>query len=119
MPDISLSKRYRTSGGDLDRITFRDPNFTDYMELGEPIAQGWMEGGVLVQNVNFDAVRAYAEKLVQAPWDAVLLGQLAITDAKKIRDMVVGFFIEPAAAQPSGQTTSSSNADGQQSTSSG
>lgn len=112
MPELTLSRRYRTPGGDLDKIAFREPNFSDFMDIGEPIAQGWMEGGVLVQNVNFEAIRLYAEKLIQAPWDPTLLGQLSIKDAKKIRDMVLGFFSDAEDRSQSSGTTSSSTEAG-------
>jgi len=111
MKTVTLSQSYMTHEGSSDKVSFREPVFNDVMEFGEPIAKGLMADGVYIHNVNYEAVRSYAERLVQSPWNAALLGQLNVKDSFRVVDAIRSFFEQPAPSA-SEQTTSSSPSDG-------
>lgn len=107
MKTVPLSKSYTLHAGVQDTVTFREPVFTDVMDLGDPVASGVMPGGVVVRDVNYEAVRGYAERLVQKPWDPTLLGQLAVRDTQAVVRAILDFFREPETSPDKPKTSSS------------
>jgi len=110
MKSVKLSKSYILHAGPADTVSFREPVFNDIMALGEPIASGVMPGGVVVRDVNYEAIQGYVERLVEKPWDPTLLGQLNVRDTQKIVRAILDFFREPETS-PDALKTSSSSSD--------
>jgi hypothetical protein len=111
MKTVDLSQAYTTHAGEEKSLTLREPKFNDIMALGEPVASGWMPGGVVVRNVNYECVQGYAERLVQKPWDPVLLGRLNVRDTQAVVEAILDFFRQPE-TPPAEPTNSSSSSAG-------
>jgi hypothetical protein len=111
MKTVSLSQAYTTHTGEEKSLTLREPKFNDVMALGEPVATGWMAGGVVVRNINYECVLGYAERLVQKPWDPALLGGLNVRDTQAVVEAIIGFF-RPPETSPDEPTSSSSSSAG-------
>jgi hypothetical protein len=112
MKTVELSQSYTGHESVLNKVAFREPVFNDIMALGEPEAEGLMAGGVYIRNINYEVVQGYAERLVQAPFNGLLLGQLNVKDTKAVVGAILGFFREaPSNPEPA---ISSSPSDGTQ-----
>jgi len=103
---VPLSKKYEVFGIAFDSLAVREPTGVEYWSIG-PIAE-WQpteNGNVLV--THRDALRTYAERLVEVPGDTTapaVIGALSLADTLRIESAVKGFFIE--AAQLNGPQTS-------------
>ena len=93
---IPLSKKYEVHGIAFDGLTAREPTGVEYWSTG-PIAE-WQpteNGSVLV--VHRDALRSYAERLIEAPTGTTTLAVLAVlslADSLRVERVVKDFFSE-------------------------
>jgi hypothetical protein len=79
----------------LREVTLRAPGFNEFMTIGEPVAQGWStDGSVAYAAEDIDKVRRYAEVLIEAPFDGLLLAGLGLSDTLRVKDAVLDFFRE-------------------------
>ncbi len=102
----------------IKQVEFREPTWRDYAELGEPYV--WTPRGddSSIASPVMETIKAYAERLIargDKVGDPLLLDRLGLVDSRKVRDALMGFFLD---ADPSvvrsktSPTTSSSSSDG-------
>lgn len=91
-------------------IALRAPTFAEFMDLGEPYAEGYAKSGIYFRNVDYQTVREYAQRLMVDQDKVHALGLLGLADARKVRDAVLDFFREPEASPPSPTASSSGSA---------
>ncbi|RXF67685.1 hypothetical protein [Hansschlegelia zhihuaiae] len=107
----------------VKHLEFREPTWADYVEIGEPYiwtprGDGYSDPTPILENV-----KAYAERLIargDQKGDPLLLGRLGLADSRKVRDAIMGFFLDedPAVVRSTtSQTSSSSGLAGAPSTS--
>lgn len=82
----------------FSRLVFREPTYRELMALGEPTARAYDVGHGMAYSADKDEViRQYAEKLLVEPADALLLNQLGLADALRVKEAVLDFFSEARA----------------------
>lgn len=94
----------------LREIALRPPTFAEYMELGEPYAEGYARSGIYFRNVDYPTVREYAQRLMVDQDKVHALSLLGLADSRKVRDAILDFFREPEASEPSPTASSSGSA---------
>lgn len=91
---VPLSKKYEVHGVSFDSLSVREPTGVEYWSVG-PIAE-WQpteNGNVLV--TFRDAIRSYAERLVEAPTGSTVLDVLSVlnlADTLRVERAVKDFF---------------------------
>ena len=89
---ISLDTPLTSHDGPVRSIVLREPNGADYIDLGEPfILTQTKDGGFY--HVELDSViKAYVERCLVEPKEPLLLRQMSLTDAMKVREAIGNFF---------------------------
>ncbi len=93
---VPMSKTYEVHGVVFSSIGVREPTGVEYWSIG-PIAE-WQpteNGNVMV--VHRDALKSYADRLVEAPagtTSPAILAVLSLADSLRIESAVKGFFTE-------------------------
>ncbi|WP_054308919.1 phage tail assembly protein [Mesorhizobium sp. 1M-11] len=93
---VPLSKKYQVHGVAFDSLTVREPTGAEYWSIG-PIAEWQPTGDGTVMVSHRDALRSYAERLVEAPAGATapaILAVLSLADTLRIEGALKGFFTE-------------------------
>lgn len=90
---VPLSTPIKGHAGPISEVVLRAPKAADFFELGEPQVVAYGKEGLGYVAENTETVRAYIERLVIEP-DAMLLAQLSLADAMKVKSAVLGFFID-------------------------
>jgi hypothetical protein len=98
--------------GPIKTVVMREPKAADFFELGDPIA--FARSGDMVYSADKEAViKAYVDRCVVEP-NALLLEQLSLADAMRVRDAVVDFFSDARVKTLPQPATSSSSGSGSQ-----
>ncbi|MBR0752929.1 hypothetical protein JQ604_12105 [Bradyrhizobium jicamae] len=90
---INLTKPIEGPAGTINAITLREPKFGDIMHLGEPVAFAHGAGGMVYHADKDDLFKGYIERLMIEPKDPLLLEQVSLGDALKLKDAVTSFFV--------------------------
>lgn len=90
---VKLSGRYEAHGKTFDTVTVREPRYNDLMELGE-VYEAQFAGGQRVVIENTATIAAYAKRCIVHPGHECL-GELGVSDARAVREAVIGFFLTP------------------------
>lgn len=115
---VKLSKPIAAHGQALSELSFREPTYLDIMTVGdEPVAVGYMEGGIAIKNINYQVIDRYVDRLLLPPADPALITQLNVRDTKKVVEAIIGFFSDEPESSTE-QTNSSSSSENQSETSS-
>ncbi|GJE27947.1 hypothetical protein [Methylobacterium organophilum] len=117
---VDLERPIEGHEGAIHKVVLREPKWRDIMPIGQPFTMHFPKGASPVLVEDHEALARYAELLVVEPKESSLLDQLGVADTFKIRNQIIGFFLEPAAASGASKTsqqTSSSSSDGPPSTS--
>lgn len=105
--DVLLSDPIRGHGGEITKVVLREPRALDFFELGEPIAFAVSKDGMQYTADNEGTIKLYIDRCLVEPKDPLLLEQLSLADAMKLKETVVNFFLAarrsllPAPAIPS------------------
>lgn len=99
---VTLSRAYESHGETFSAVTMREPRFADLMALGEPYEMQRIKGGMPVVIENTEIVAAYVSRCLIKP-GVEKLGGLGISDARLVRNAVLGFFIDGAEAASTSQ----------------
>lgn len=91
---VELSEAIIGHTGPVSRVVIKEPTAGDYFALGEPSVWGRGADGnsFIVENV--EVVEGYVSRCVQEPNDPLILNQMSLADAMKVKDAVLGFFGE-------------------------
>lgn len=106
---IQLSQPILVHGGTASQIVVREPLAKDYFSLGEPSVIARSKDGSFYSVESPEVLNAYVERCVVEPKDPLLLSQLSLADAMKIKGVIHGFFTE-AQDVSFGKTATSSSA---------
>ncbi len=87
---IKLSRRYEAHGTPFEKVTIREPRFSDLMALGEPYEMQRASGQPVVIE-NTATIEGYVRRCVLEP-GFEMLGELGIADARAVREAVLDFF---------------------------
>ena len=97
--------------GPVRQVVLREPRAADFFELGDPVA--WARSGDMVYSADKDAVvKAYIDRCVVEPKNTLLLEQLSLADAMRLRDAVIDFFTDARLKTLPQPATSSSSGSG-------
>lgn len=105
---INLGEPVVTHTGPIKELVFREPRARDFFELGEPFAYARNPDGTVYSAENADVINKYIERLLEKPNDPLVLAQVSLVDAMRIKETVLGFFTA-ARLQLSGITLTSSS----------
>ncbi|MGV2980678.1 hypothetical protein ACERNI_10780 [Camelimonas sp. ID_303_24] len=110
---VKLIKPLTGHKGPITELRFREPVFGDLRRHGEPFAQAFGRDGMVMRSIDHQVVSGYARDLVDDV-DPLLLDRCSIQDSIAISDVIIGFFLPPAAepASSSEPTNSFSPSDG-------
>jgi hypothetical protein len=89
---VPLTNPIKGHAGFIESVTLREPTGDEYFSLGEPGVYARTAERVTLQVENDPVIKAYIEKCVVAPANALLLAQLSLVDAMKVKDAMLGFF---------------------------
>lgn len=110
---VELSKSYKGAGGSFASLTFREPKWADFIELGE--IEEWQPLGVNEDGTSKavlirhqDVLAQYAERLVEAPRAAGDLQMLELADTLEVTSAIRDFF---STARASRQPRTGSSGD--------
>lgn len=101
MKDLPLSKMYTAGSETFSAVTFRDPFYLDYRQIG-PVYD--VQRGIVLRDR--DALFAYVDRLVTSP-SVGALAALDLADSMALEDHVLHFFI--AARKSLASSTNSSS----------
>jgi hypothetical protein len=77
----------------ISSLTFREPNYNDYIALSDPVILAQNADGSLFPVENGETIRQYVERcLIEV--DPLLLGELPLADAIKIKRAITDFFAD-------------------------
>ncbi len=99
---IELSQPILGHGGQVKRLTLREPTFGELAEFGDPVDFGYSKDAqVTYRLLNNVAIKRYftacLETIAGDPsLDSILLEQLSLPDALRIRSLLLDFFSLPS-----------------------
>ena len=100
---IELTKPLIGHGGAVTKVVVREPTFREYIAHGDPIIWVPLPNGGLFPSENLDVIAAYIRICVTEP-DALVIEQGGFELARKIKDVILGFFL-PAVEEAAGSKT--------------
>lgn len=110
---VPLTRLLDIGGGQsLSSVVLREPRMREYAEFGEPLIFVPDVNGNDVPIENDDVIKKYLERLVVAPPIPALLFNMHLTDAIRVKEALLTFFLhcrDEALRPPS--TSSSSGSD--------
>lgn len=77
----------------ISKVTLREPNFSDYIALGDPVILARNADGALFPVDNGEVLSKYIERCL-VDLDPLLLAQIGLTDAMAIKREMNSFFLE-------------------------
>ncbi len=89
---ITLKKPIEGHHGKITQVVLREPTFDQYLEFGEPYTIAASKDGTPFGVENNDVIRQYLAVCVKEPVDKLILTQLSVSDARKLKDALLGFF---------------------------
>lgn len=78
--------------GPIAQVVVKEPTGRDYFTLGEPSVWARNADGTSYVVENTEVLEKYIERCIAEPTDPLLLSQLGLADAMKIREAVLDFF---------------------------
>lgn len=92
---VQLKKPFEGATSVITKVIVQEPTAADFFALGAP--QTWVRtsGGMALVD-NDVAIRAYAERLIVEPDPLLAMKHMSVLDAMAVKDVIVGFFSEPA-----------------------
>lgn len=107
---VTLREPIVGHAGAITEVVLRPPGLTEYARIGEPwsVVPSANGEGVVVENDA--AIAAYLECCFVEPKDPLLLGQVQLADAMRIKTELLNFFgaARQASMSPTSPTSSSS-----------
>lgn len=103
---IDLASPIMGHGEPISRVVIKEPTGRDYFALGEPAVGARNPDGTTYWVENVEVIEKYIEACVSEPSSGILLGQLCLADAMRVKDAVLDFFgaarrnISPSSATP-------------------
>lgn len=95
---LKLSDPVTVGSDTFAELSFREPKFSDYIALGEPMAHAYRADGLVFQDVNLAAIEGYAKTLVTPAERAIILPMLSLRDTRALVDLIQGFFKDAPAS---------------------
>ncbi len=101
---VPLSRTYTETGRTFDRLTFRQPRWQDYVDLGDvqewqPVDPPGTENPRMMLVRHNDVVAQYAERCIEQPASASDLAVLDLADTIAVHKAVRDFFTESASSE--------------------
>ncbi|ACL57422.1 hypothetical protein [Methylobacterium nodulans] len=96
----------------IHQLEFREPVWNDIMEIGDVYV--WTPRGDdrMIPVPMYGNIKAYAERLIaegEKPGDPITLSLLGASDTRKVRDVIMDFFLDVDPQVIRGSTSSSSD----------
>lgn len=92
-------------GGPVLRIVLREPKYAEFMDLGEPYVDSFSMGGTVTRTEDTALLGRYIERCIEEPKDPAILQQLTLTDARRVKDAMAGFFTQASEKTSTGPST--------------
>lgn len=89
---IPLSEPLAGHEGKITQVIVRSPKAAEFFLYGEPYAYARNRDGTVFTVENAETVKSYIDVLIVEPKDKLLIAQLELTDAMKVKEAVLGFF---------------------------
>jgi len=89
---IPLSTPIQGHTGPISQVLVKEPTGRDYMALGEPSIWARNADGTSYVIEHTEVIEKYIERCLADPKDPLLLSQLGLADAMKVKDAVLDFF---------------------------
>src|SRR5262245_1615460 len=89
---IQLAEPLAGHQGPIATVVVREPRAAEFFRLGEPFAYARNADGTIFTVENAETVKAYLDALIVEPADRLLIEQLSLSDAMKVKETVLGFF---------------------------
>lgn len=93
---VALSRPIKVHGDtgivEIKEVVLKEPNFDDYMSIGDPWTVAGTRDGNAFGVENIDVIKQYLAVCLVTPKDPAALEQATARDARKIKDKLLGFF---------------------------
>ncbi|NEW96645.1 hypothetical protein [Rhodopseudomonas sp. BR0G17] len=88
---VPLKRPIKGHDGEVRALILREPRGDEVFTFGEP--QTWVRaaGGMALVD-NWEAIKAYADRLIVKPDPTLAQAQLSALDAIAVKEVIVGFF---------------------------
>ena len=103
---VQLRDPIQGHGELINEVVLREPRSHEFFSLGEPFIVAKNSDGSMFPVENGDAIRSYIERCCVKP-DALLLGQLSLSDAMAVKEAMLRFFEQAQATSKAPATPSS------------
>jgi hypothetical protein len=91
---IELTTPIKGHGRTYSQVKLREPTARDYIELGEPQQLIWAPNRAMTQSDNDVTISAYLHRCIREPNADIVLAQVTLADAMRIRKGLLDFFTE-------------------------
>lgn len=92
---IELETPIALPSGLISEVILREPNFGEYMGLGDPFTVHYSKEGQAFPVEHQDVIKSYLRTCVVKPENPVLLNGASFRDAIRVKDAFLGFFLLP------------------------
>lgn len=107
---IELSEPIIGHSDPIRRVVLQEPRARDYFALGEPSVYARNPDGTVYAVENAEVIDRYIERCIVEPKESILLDQMSLGDAMRVKDAVLGFFSDARKKTlPSSSMSSSSD----------
>lgn len=89
---VDLAEPIVGHAGPITRIVLREPTARDYFSLGEPSVYARNGDGAIYSVENAEVIERYIERCIAEPQDSLLIGQMTLADAMRVKGAVLDFF---------------------------
>lgn len=106
---VTLSTPLVGHNGPITEVAFYEPTLNDYLDFGDPftVAQDPTTGAPLFIPNN-EAIRAYFSRCLAEGYDPLILERMPLSDGRKVREALLGFFQPGASGSEESQTSRTS-----------
>jgi hypothetical protein len=106
---IPLTTPITGHNGPISKVVVKEPTGRDYFALGEPSVWARNPDGTSYVVENTEVLEKYIERCIVEPNDPLILSQLGLADAMRVREAVLDFFGAARRASSPVDSTSSSS----------
>ncbi len=95
---VELSAPFEWHGEMIKSIRLREPTGADLFDLGEPSQLCRSSDGTYYETEFVNVIKQYADRLIVHESGSFFLKQIGLADAKKVKETILGFFIDAVQA---------------------
>lgn len=107
--EIVLTKPLIGPNGTIGKVIIREPTAADYFKLGDPHSFAQAADGLILSAEREEVVQAYMKRCVIEPANSMLLEQMVLADAIRVKEAILNFFTAARSTKSQSDATSSSS----------